>query len=81
MFGTILTDDEKSCISVVLLSKQKPDNFEAKKVKFPILTLTTKIEHLITPMSWFPFKLLGLKDLWLSLPLSARSVKLTRQRW
>ena len=68
MFGTSLTEDEKSGIAAALLSKQKPENFEAKKVKFPILTPTTKIEHLITPMSWFPFKLLGLKDLWLSLP-------------
>ena len=68
LFGTGLTDDEKSHIASVLLTKQKPDSFEAKKVKFPILTPATKIAHLITPMSWFPFKLLGLKDDWLRTP-------------
>ena len=68
LFGSSLSEDEKSGIATVLLSKTKPENFEAKKVQFPILTHATKIKHLITPMSWFPFTLLGLQDSWLRLP-------------
>ena len=91
LFGSALTKDEKSRIAAVLLTKPKPDNFEAKKVKFPILTPATKLEDLISPISWFPFHLLGLKESWLKLPQAqwkedrdylemkdfARSVKLT----
>ena len=68
LFGTSLDEDEKSRIAAVLLSKPKPASYEAKKVKFPVLTPVTKIEHLITPTSWFPFKLLGVTDSWLSSP-------------
>ena len=70
LFGTSLCDDEKSRIASVLLTKPHPKNFEPKKVKFPILTPATKIEHLITPISWFPFTLLGLSHEWLKTPPS-----------
>ena len=63
-FGTV---DEKSHLACTLLTKPRPANFPPKKVKFPVLTPTTQLQHLITPVSWFPFTLLNLGCKWLEL--------------
>ena len=56
LFGTMLSEDEKS------QSVLWPQRLSSQSLHLP------QIEHLITPMSWFPFVLLGLQDSWLGLP-------------
>ena len=91
LFGDRLSNDEKSRIAARLLTIPQPEKYQAKKVKFPILTPTTKVVNLLTEISWFPFTLLGLSHSWLEISVEnwkdnadykemekfARSVKLT----
>ena len=68
MFVSVLTDDEKSRLACVLLSKLCSESFPAKKVKFLMLTPNTKLQHLNTSTSRFLFILLNLGYSWLELP-------------
>jgi hypothetical protein len=68
LFGTELSEDERSRIAAKLLTKPRPPKWDLEKVKFPKLTAATTLLDLITEMSWFPFDLLELSAEWLLLP-------------
>ena len=68
LFADELDQDQKGRLAAMLLTKPRPDTWNPKKVKFPILTPTTSLVSLISPLSWFPFYLLDLSSKWLELP-------------
>ena len=70
LFGTKLSEDEKSGIAANLLTHTVPQTWDLLKVKFPKLSNTTSLKSLITEMSWFPFHLLDISTEWLQQPPS-----------